>query len=150
MVTWFRSQRENDDLNLLKIQERKQPPLTTAGFMLVCSEFEFYGHITVCLPQYTPTLWLTQHLFLEKGRVNQKSRKLSVISSKTWWKYRVSERLLCHSTCYVRNGNLLKSHVSKIHVKRICVNQGVGVILKILESLRSCKLYRMSGTVDIL
>ena len=49
MVTWFRSQRENDDLNLLKIEERKQPPLTTAGFILVCSEFEFYGHITVLL-----------------------------------------------------------------------------------------------------
>ena len=29
--------------------------------------------------------------------------------------------------CSVRNGNLLKSRVSEICVKRICVNHGVGV-----------------------
>ena len=33
-----------------------------------------------------------------------------------------------HSTCYVRNGNLLKSCVSEIHVKQIRINQGIGVV----------------------
>ena len=28
----------------------------------------------------------------------------------------------------MRNGNHLKSRVSEIHVKQICVNQGVGVL----------------------
>ena len=32
----------------------------------------------------------------------------------------------------MRNGNLLKSRVSEIHVKRICVNQGVGVVSSLL------------------
>ena len=35
---------------------------------------------------------------------------------------------LFHSTREVRNGNLLKSRVSEIRVKRIRVNQGVGVL----------------------
>ena len=42
---------------------------------------------------------------------------------------RVSEGIIFHSACYVRNGNFLKSGVSEIHLKRIHVNQGVGVLL---------------------
>ena len=33
----------------------------------------------------------------------------------------------CHCHCQVRNGNLLKSRVSEIHVNRISINRGVGV-----------------------
>ena len=40
----------------------------------------------------------------------------------------VVKEFLFHSKCSVRNGNLLKSRVSEIRVKRICVNQGVGVL----------------------
>ena len=35
---------------------------------------------------------------------------------------------LFHNMCQVRNGFLLKSRVSEIRLKRIRVNQGVGVI----------------------
>ena len=35
-----------------------------------------------------------------------------------------------HSKCSLRNGNLLKSHVSEICVKQILVNQEVGVLQK--------------------
>ena len=38
------------------------------------------------------------------------------------------KEFLFHSMCKVSNGNLLKSHVSEICVKQICVNQGVGVL----------------------
>ena len=44
---------------------------------------------------------------------------------------------LSHSMCEMRNGNLLKSRVSEIHVKRIRVNQGVGVFVKVHDSLSS-------------
>ena len=37
------------------------------------------------------------------------------------------KEFLFHSTCQVRNGNVLKMRVSEIRVKRIRVNQGVGV-----------------------
>ena len=37
--------------------------------------------------------------------------------------------LMFHSTSSMTNGNLLKSCVSVIRVKQICINQGVGVIL---------------------
>ena len=36
----------------------------------------------------------------------------------------------CHCHCQVRNGNLLKSRVSEICIKRIGINQGVGVFCK--------------------
>ena len=49
---------------------------------------------------------------------------------------RVSEGFLFHSTCYVRNGNFLKIRVSEIHVKRIRVNQGLGVIVQ--SSVHHC------------
>ena len=42
-------------------------------------------------------------------------------------KFVLVKQFLIHSMCYVRNGNLLKSRVSEIHVKRIGVNEGVGV-----------------------
>ena len=38
------------------------------------------------------------------------------------------KEFIFHSTCLVRNGNLLKSRVSEIRVKRIRINQGVGVL----------------------
>ena len=38
------------------------------------------------------------------------------------------KEFLSHRTFQVRNGNLLKSRVSEIRVKRIRVNQGVGVV----------------------
>ena len=40
----------------------------------------------------------------------------------------------------MRNGNILKKRVREIHVKRICVNQGVGVVCLALESvgIRKC------------
>ena len=37
------------------------------------------------------------------------------------------KEFLFHSTCLVRNGNFLKIRVSEIRVKRIRVNQGLGV-----------------------
>ena len=37
-----------------------------------------------------------------------------------------------YSTCEVRNGNLLKIHVSEIRVKRIHVNQEVSIVAKVL------------------
>ncbi len=45
------------------------------------------------------------------------------------------KEILSHRMCYVRNGNLLKSHVSEIRVKRIRVNQGVGVHTVVCISL---------------
>ena len=39
------------------------------------------------------------------------------------------KEFLFHSMCYVRNGNLLKSRVSDIRVKRIRINQGIGVFV---------------------
>ena len=42
---------------------------------------------------------------------------------------RVSEGIfVSYSTCKVRNGNFLKMRVSEICVKRIRVNQGLGVL----------------------
>ena len=38
------------------------------------------------------------------------------------------EEFLSHSMFQVRNGNFLKMHVSEIRVKRILVNQGLGVL----------------------
>ena len=38
------------------------------------------------------------------------------------------KEFLFHSTCSVRNGNFLKMRVSEIRVKRIRVNQGLGVL----------------------
>ena len=38
------------------------------------------------------------------------------------------KEFLFHSTCYVRNGNLLKMRVSEIRVNQIRVNQGLGVV----------------------
>ena len=43
--------------------------------------------------------------------------KLSVISSKTDEKIALVKDFLCHSTCGVRNGNLLKTCVSEIYIK---------------------------------
>ena len=37
------------------------------------------------------------------------------------------KEFLFHSTCWVRNGNLLKTRVSEIRVNQIRVNQGLGV-----------------------
>ena len=37
------------------------------------------------------------------------------------------KEFLFYSTCYMRDGNLLKMCVSEICVKRISVNQGLGV-----------------------
>ena len=48
--------------------------------------------------------------------VNRKIKKLPLV-----------KEFLFHSTCEVRNGNVLKSRVSEICEKRIRVNQGVGV-----------------------
>ena len=45
------------------------------------------------------------------------------------------KEFLFHSTCYERNGNLLKIRVSEIRVKRICVNQGVGILFKNFNDL---------------
>ena len=41
---------------------------------------------------------------------------------------------LFHSTIQVRNGNLLKSRVGKIRIKRICINEGFGVHFIVLET----------------
>ena len=38
------------------------------------------------------------------------------------------KEFMFHITCSVKNGSLLKSHVSEICVKQISVNQGVGVV----------------------
>ena len=38
------------------------------------------------------------------------------------------KEFLFHSTCQVRNGNLLKMRVSEIRVDQIRVNQGLGVL----------------------
>ena len=43
-------------------------------------------------------------------------------------KFMLVKEFLFHSML-VRNGNLLKSPVSEIHVKRIRINQGVGVYI---------------------
>ena len=47
--------------------------------------------------------------------------------NKNWRKFALVKEFQFHRTCQVRNGNLLKSRISEICVKRIRVNQGVGV-----------------------
>ena len=44
-------------------------------------------------------------------------------------KIALGKEFLFHSMCYVTNENLLKIRISEICVKRICINQGVGVFL---------------------
>ena len=62
---------------------------------------------------------------LTKNRVKQVKWNQLIEKSK---KSELVKDFLFHSTCLVRNGNLLKSRVSEFRVKRIRVNQGVGVI----------------------
>ena len=62
---------------------------------------------------------------LTKNRVNQVKWNQLIQNEE---KFVLVKEFQFHSTCYVRNGNLLKSRVSEICVKRIRVNQGVGVL----------------------
>ena len=45
------------------------------------------------------------------------------------------KEFLFHSRCLARNGNFLKMRVNEIRVKRIRVNQGIGVPLTFLYGL---------------
>ena len=63
---------------------------------------------------------------LIKNRVKQV--KWNQLLKKSKKKSSLVKDFLFHSTCLVRNGNLLKSRVSEILVKQIYVNQRVGVI----------------------
>ena len=46
-------------------------------------------------------------------------------------KIHIHKKFLFHIMCQVKNGNLLKSRVSEICVKRIHVNQEVVVIVRV-------------------
>ena len=108
---------------------------TVTSVLLHCNVYSKYlesVHVLRSVPvssviHCTPSPWLRLLLVLGKIRVNQ------VLFIKNQVKAALVKEFLFHSTCYVRNGNFLKSHVSEICVKGIHVNQEVGVYICSVE-----------------
>ena len=77
-----------------------------------------------------------------------KKLKGTIIANKKRRKFTLVKDILSHRMCYVRNGNRLKSHVIEIRVKRIRVNQGVGVHTVVCISFGP-KPFLLETTVNI-